>query len=273
MPLQLAALLIVVGVAASVAVMLVARRRAPRGGYFADTGRAVGVLEVIGTGFAVFLAFVIFLSFESFDRARDRSSAEAVATAELFQTASYFAATERDELQGLVICYARAVVADEWPAMRELQRSALVDDWRNRLTLASTQVTVEDARTAAAFEHWLDTAAARGEARRGRIAESSPFVPPLAWIMLVTTGVLLLAFVAALADSAESRVAQGLKMGVIAALVVSGLVLIAFLERPYVDTPGAVQPVQMRTEIAGMESQYAATGGPPVPCNAEGRTA
>jgi hypothetical protein len=85
------ALLIIAGVvAASIAVKLVVRRFAPDGGFFTDSDRSAGVFGVIGNSFAVLLAFVIFLAFETFDNARQKSGQEAVAVAELFQTAQLF---------------------------------------------------------------------------------------------------------------------------------------------------------------------------------------
>jgi len=53
-------LIIIVSVAATVAAMLLVRRRAPVEGFFTDSDRAAGIFGVTGTGFAVFLAFVIF---------------------------------------------------------------------------------------------------------------------------------------------------------------------------------------------------------------------
>ena len=50
--------------------MLVARRRAPEGGYVADGDCAAGVFGVIATGFSVLLGFLIFLAFESYDASR-----------------------------------------------------------------------------------------------------------------------------------------------------------------------------------------------------------
>jgi hypothetical protein len=58
--------LITVGVfAVTVSAMLLVRRRAPEGSYFADGDRASGVFGVLATGFSVLLGFIIFLAFTS----------------------------------------------------------------------------------------------------------------------------------------------------------------------------------------------------------------
>ena len=64
MNLALATLVIAAATAPAVAAMLLVRRRAPEGSYFADSDRAAGIFAVIATGFSVLLGFLIFLGFE-----------------------------------------------------------------------------------------------------------------------------------------------------------------------------------------------------------------
>src|SRR5881392_1183287 len=133
MNLLLALAVVAGGVVVAVAVMLLVRRfLAPAGGFFTDSDRAAGVFGVTGTGFAVLLAFVIFLAYGSYDRARDKASVEAVAVSELFRTAGLFAPDARRHLDGELVCYARAVVHDEWATMRDGHESSIVDGWVSR---------------------------------------------------------------------------------------------------------------------------------------------
>src|SRR3954449_1773391 len=112
------AILIVVGVAAfAVAAMLLVRRGAPAGSYFADGDRAAGVFGVLATGFAVLIGFVVFLAFESFDTSRSGAEAEAQIVAQQFETAQFMPPAVRGRLSGEVVCYARAVVFQEWPRL------------------------------------------------------------------------------------------------------------------------------------------------------------
>ena len=72
--------LIVAGATAvAVAAMLLVRRRAPEGSYFADGDRASGVFGVLATGFSVLLGFIIFLAFTSYDQSRSGAETEALA--------------------------------------------------------------------------------------------------------------------------------------------------------------------------------------------------
>src|SRR5258707_14291017 len=105
-------------VAVAITGKLLVRRRAPLGGWFTDPPRSAGTLSVIGTMFAVMLAFVILFSLQSYQRARNGASAEAVAVTELDGISDVFAEETADRLRGGLVCYGRAVIDDEWPAMR-----------------------------------------------------------------------------------------------------------------------------------------------------------
>ena len=129
----IAALVVVVMVTAAISVKLLVRRRAPVGGWFTDAPRSAGSLSVIGTIFAVMLGFVILLALQSYQRAREGSSVEAIAVRELHYVAGVFQAPSSDRLRGGLVCYARAVIEDEWPAMREGRSSERVQSWISEL--------------------------------------------------------------------------------------------------------------------------------------------
>jgi hypothetical protein len=65
-----AALVVAGATGLAIAAMLLVRRNAPDGSYFADGDRASGFFGVLATGFAILIGFVIFLAFESFDQSR-----------------------------------------------------------------------------------------------------------------------------------------------------------------------------------------------------------
>jgi hypothetical protein len=162
--------------------MLLMRRRAPAGGFFADSDRAAGVFSFIGTAFAVLMAFMIVLAFESFGNARDSAGLEAVAVGQAFRTARLFPPEGRDDAQGELICYGRAVIHDEWPAMRRGRESPLVLAWIADLERTIDGLQIRGPKQAVAFDHWFEQMAERREGRRGRLAEASPLVPPLVWL-------------------------------------------------------------------------------------------
>jgi hypothetical protein len=267
------ALLVIAGVVAvSIAVKLVVRRFAPEGGFFTDSDRSAGVFGVVGNSFAVLLAFVIFLAFETFDNARQKSGQEAVAVAELFQTAQLFGQPEQRQLQGDLICYARAVIRDEWPAMRAGRSSALVQAWVTRIEDDARSATIVTPKQSVAYSHWFDVSAQRLEGRRGRLAAAQPFVPPLLWVALILGGALVLVYQCFYADPKEPLVVQALMIGAVATIATAGLLSVRFLDRPYDNVSGSIKPSAMARSLAIIESdwprfQHAAS----IPCDKHGR--
>src|SRR6478609_3841256 len=117
MSLALAILIIAATTGVAVAAMLLVRRRAPEGSYFADGDRAAGVFGVIATGFSVLLGLIVFLAFSSYDESRTGAEAEAMAVRLQYETAEYLPASVRAELGGELECYARYVIYTDWPRL------------------------------------------------------------------------------------------------------------------------------------------------------------
>jgi Protein of unknown function (DUF4239) len=271
MSVLLALLIVAAAVAAMVTLMLLVRRRSPAGGFFTDSDRAAGVFSFVGTAFAVLLAFMIILAFESFGNAKDSASLEAVAVSQAFRTARLFSPEGRDDAQGELICYARAVIHDEWPAMRRGHESPLVLGWIADIERTIDGLEIRGAKQAVAYDHWFERMTERREGRRGRLAEASPLVPPLVWVALLLGGTVILVYMCFYADRKESAVVQAMMMAAVVTMVASGLLTVRFLDRPYDDRSGAVTPVAMARSLRVMEQERAELRpSEPVPCDDRG---
>ncbi|HZA10746.1 hypothetical protein [Mycobacterium sp.] len=260
----IAALVLVVVVAAAITVKLLVRRRAPIGGWFADSPRSAGTLSVIGTMFAVVLAFVIFLALQSYQRARNGASVEAIAVAELDSVAQVFQSPSSDHLHGGLVCYARAVIDDEWPLMRNARSSELVQSWIDKLGREFAIAEPHGARQETAYAQWFDEQAQRREGRRERLAEAAPFVPLPLWVVLGIGASLTIAYMCAQADRREGIVVQSLPIGFVTALVTAGLLVIFFLDHPYANGGGSIAPTEMRRTLTLIDHGAAA------PCDDHG---
>ena len=107
-----------------------------------------------------------------------------------------------------MICYAREVISDGWPAMREGGGSSVVDARVSAMEEAAEQIPVNDAKQAAAFEHWFALNEERRQGRQGRIGEAEGLVPPVVWLILIIGAVVVIASVALFADREEAAVTQ-----------------------------------------------------------------
>ena len=128
-----------------------------------------------------------------------------------------------------------------------------------------------EGREATAFGHWLEQSAERREGRRGRLAEAKPFVPGPLWFALVVGAVVLVSFMAFFADPREPFFVQAMMIGTITAVVVTGLLVIRFLDRPYEDRTGSIRPEAMSQTVESIDHMALRFGRPPAPCDQRGR--
>jgi hypothetical protein len=267
-----ASVAVVGSVVAALVALFIVRRWAPAGGHFGDTARAAGVFTVLGTVVAVLLAFVIFLALETFSTAKETAGQEAVATTQLYRTAALLPDPAGSTLRAQLVCYGRAVIDDEWRTMREGRESLLVHGWLDSMAATLASISPENDREATAYAEWFDQDAERREGRRGRLAQAEPFVPPLVWAVLVIGALMVVVHVVLFADSAENVVVQVVMVGAITAVLALGLVLVAFLDSPYGERSGAVEPTEMRSTLELMEQTRTPDfASLELPCNDRGR--
>src|SRR5438874_5957526 len=125
----LVAAVIVIAAAAAAAMLMVVVRRRLRDPVLSDPARATTTLTMAGTAFAVLLAFITLAAFQTYNGAKDGADSEAAAVLTMFRTAALFPARQRDELRADFVCYGRAVVDQEWPAMGDGASAPVVDRW------------------------------------------------------------------------------------------------------------------------------------------------
>ena len=165
-----------------------------------------------------------------------------------------------------MICYAREVISDGWPAMREGRGSSVVDARVSAMEESADQIPVNDAKQAAAFQHWFALNEERRHGRQGRIGEAEGLVPPVVWLILIIGAVVVISSVALFADREEAAVTQAALAAGIAIIVVSGLVLVRFLDKPYEDKSGSIKPTAMERALVLMETDHRERGGAVIGC-------
>jgi Protein of unknown function (DUF4239) len=269
------AILITVGAAAvAVTALLLVRRRAPDGSYFADGDRASGVFGVLATGFSVLLGLIVFLAFESYDQSRSGAETEALTVAQQFETAQFLPAGVRRRLGGELVCYARFVVHQEWPQLEAGTQGDTINPWGVALFRSLKTAAPTAASEQSAYDKWLDQTSDREQARTDRIHGAEGVIPGPLWLVLFLIAALIFGFMLFFADSGERAVVQGMLIGSVIAAIAATLLLIRFLDDPFRSGFGGLRPVAMeRTlEILDQERRVVGQGGPP-PCDATGTRA
>jgi hypothetical protein len=249
--------LVVADVLAIGAILLV-RRTAPEGSYFTDGDRASGVFGVLATGFAIFAGFVILLAFTSYDQSRAGAETEALLVAQQFETAQFLAPETRDRIAGELVCYARSVIAQEWPRMEAGDLGEALNPWGVALFR-----TIETAKTStpeqeAAFSKWLDQTSDREQARQDRVHGAAGITPTTVWVVLLLTAVIVFAYMLFFADPAEMKRSQAMLIGSATTVVVVTLLAIYALDNPYRPGLGNIRPVAMERTLVILDEARAA---------------
>jgi hypothetical protein len=257
MSLWLMALIVSGAAAIAVGIMYVVRRRASVDYFFIEVERGAGTFAFIGTAYAVLLAFVVLEAFQSFNDARVGAEEEAIAIVQLSRTGEFFRPAERAPLEGSLLCYARAVIHEEWPAMNEGARSPIVQGWVTSLEEGLRQLHPDTHAQQAAFLQLLEQQDQRTDARRARLTEANRALPAPVWFILGLGAFVTIGFAMFFADRREHFIVQGSLIGAITALVVAGLLLIWFLDHPYENQSGSIKPDEMERQLVIVEAEQA----------------
>jgi hypothetical protein len=265
--LWLLALIVAVCAVAAVGLMYLVRRRSSVDHFFIEIERGAGIFAFLGTAFAVILAFVVLEAFQSFNDAKEGAEEEATTVVQLSRTAQFLRPDRRDPLQAVLICYGRAVIHDEWPAMKEGDRSPVVQIWVNRFQGELKQLHPETPEEEAALLQLLGQQDQRTDARRARLSEANRALPAPVWFFLCLGAFITVGFALFFADRREHFIVQGSLIAAIAALVVSGLLLVWFLDHPYENRSGSIKPDEMERQLVIVENEH---GDGPPPCDEGG---
>lgn len=260
--------------AAAVVVMLLIRARfAPAGGHFHEHDRASGVFGFVGAGFAILLGFVVLLSFEGYSHAKEKAEDEATAVFDQYEVAALFQPDgRRVELRGSLVCYARAVIADEWPQMEHGRHSDLVDQWLERLEGQLPHSEIATKAETLAYQSWFEKAGERDTSRRERLLAAQGTIPDLLWLMLIIGAVAVVGFVFLYADPGERALGQAFFAGSVTSIVVTSLLAVALLAAPFGGGSGTVGSGGMQFTLRLIHSEAEQLSEPLAPpCDADGR--
>jgi hypothetical protein len=266
-----AVLIVAAVVAIAVAAMLLVRRNAPEGGYFADGDRAAGVFGVLATGFSVLLGFIVFLAFTSYDQSRTGAETEALTVVQQVETAQFFPADAAGELTGELVCYGRSVVNGEWDQMRAGTLGDNLNPWGLQLFRTLKTVQPKTASEQSAYDKWLEQTSTREEARRDRVHGATGVIPTSLWIVLFFIAVVIFVYTLFFADSGERAVVQGLLMGSVVSVIVTLFLLLQALNNPFNGGVGGLNPVAMNRSLRLIDQVLPNLDAKVrIPCNAEG---
>lgn len=266
-----AAVLTLVSIAVAASAILLVRRRAPEGSFFADGDRAAGFFGVLAAGFAILLGFIVFLAFESFDQSRSGAESEALVVTQQFETAQFLPAAVGRRLGDQLLCYARSVVDQEWPRMEEGSLGDVINPWAAAMFRSLKAADPATATQQSAFDKWLDQTSDREQARNDRIHGATGVIPDPLWVVLIFSAVAIFFYMLFFADRGERAAVQAMMIGTVVGVMVATLCLIRFLDQPYSKGFGNLDPVAMQRTLTLLDEGRAIVGRRnPLPCDDQG---
>lgn len=260
--------LIVLGAAAVATLAFALVRRIARAPLLVEPSRGTSMVTVTGTLFAVVLAFVILSAFQTYGGARAGAQSEAEAVLDMARAAALFPPAQREELRADLVCYGRAVVDQEWPAMAEGHSSRRVDYWITAYRGLFGRFDLGSPRERLAFQELLSLTETRTSGRQQRLNDDTPTVPTPLWVVLIFVGCVVVALQFSMADPRERLTVHGLLVAGLAGVVAAGLSIVLFLDYPYQGHTGDIQPSAMRNTLVMLQDLDRRL---PVPCSQTGR--
>lgn len=262
----------VIGVAAVCVGFLWLARHSPFNERFAREVREHDeAFEFLGVAYAVLLAFVVISAYTSYNDAKSGAEAEAEAVLQLSRTAEAFSPEQLERLEGVLVCYGRAVIHDAWPAMEQGESSALVNDWGTRFRQQALLTQGDTFVQRASFRQLLTEQDQRIEGRRTRLAEAVRTVPEPMWLVLLLGAFLTIGWVILGSSRRGAFLVQAAVVASVAAMVASVLFLVWFLDHPFANESGSITPVEMEHTLETIaheaEAQHVEVAPP---CTPEG---
>src|SRR5262249_43397074 len=151
--------------------------------------------------------------------------------------------------------------------MEHGDRSPLVQMWVVRFQGALRKLKPETPQEEAAFLTMLGQADKRSDARRSRLTEANRTLPAPVWFVLIVGAVVSIGFAMFFADRRESFIVQGSLIAAVTILLVSGLLLVWFLDHPYEGSSGSIQPDEMERLLPLIQTENKDVMPP---CNEQG---
>jgi hypothetical protein len=188
--------------------------------------------------------------------AQQTVQSEAGDVEQIYRLAEPLPEPEREQLQGLATSYARVVVNEEWPLMRQGRTSpradALADELRSSIQQGYKNSTGTEQEI---FGEVLDVIDELDEAREARMLEVRQRLPSILWVALIVLATTIIVFSFLL--GMESYRLHLLTVGALAMGITLVLVTIGILDRPFgTDFGVGPQPFELVLhEIEGGEGQ------------------
>ena len=228
-------LLLCVVVAAIVGLVLLlvwlARRFVPAVNRGFDAEVASQMLGVVAALFGLLFAFIVVIAYQNFTEAQGNVGDEASALAAMVRDSGAYRPAERDRVQGSVGAYARAVVTDEWPRLRQGKDSARAQAAVPGMYRALQAINPRSPREVAFYDDLVRQLNTVLVARRSRLDIAGGSLPSIIAALLLVGSVVIIGY--AVLVGSRSFWFHAIGAGAIALVIGLALVVLVDLNYPF----------------------------------------
>jgi len=186
---------------------------------------------MIGTLYAVLVAFAVYVAWTEFNNAATNLEHEATEAADLSRLSTAMPMPVRRDISSALMGYLESVVKDEFPAMAHGGDSQRTWDAVQTLWDAYGRFQPADPQMQAYLAESLKHLTQLSDYRRTRLFASRRSVPSSLWCLLISGGIVLIAFTYFLGH--ESVWSQAAMTAALAGILSFSLFLVLSLDSPY----------------------------------------
>jgi hypothetical protein len=217
--------------------MLIVRRIGERSGYVPEHDDLLGAAYgVAGTAFAVLLAFIVFLGWEHYNGTRGHLEDEADAVGNLYRLSDGLSGDQGEQVRAELVCYARSVIDDEFPAMADGDPAEETEQALDTLFATFANLQVAGERESGIYQTALPLVDTIDDSRHDRLLEAEPLIPGFAWVLLVIGGLVTISVT--FLFYAERRPIQLAITSTAVVLTCVPMFLIYYFENPFSEQHG-----------------------------------
>jgi hypothetical protein len=189
------------------------------------------IYSVLGVAYAVLMGLMVVAVWEQRNAAADVADIEASSLSEVFWIAHQLPDPEGHHTQELAREYARVVVEEEWPLMKQGESSPKAWDLLDEIRDSVQRLDPSTDAQQVLFEQELERFHDLSDARRGRLLSAEEGLPTILWVVLIVGGCVVVGFTYLFG---LERTSVHLLMVAALALIISlVLFIVAALDHPY----------------------------------------
>jgi predicted nuclease with RNAse H fold len=152
------------------------------------------IYAVLGVAYAVLLGLMVVAVWQDWQAAEDTATEEANELAAVFWLAHSLPESQARDVQELARSYARVVIQEEWPLMRQGKASPKAWDLLDELRGSLVELHPTTDAQVVLYDHELQRIHELGDARRARLLKADEGLPAILWVVLLLGGAIVVSF-------------------------------------------------------------------------------